>query len=114
MENNCTVLFSFEKDGSTTQADIMKDLESSDPINKRKAVKSAIKLLLQGEKMDRILMHVIRFCITCDDHQLKKLLMLYWVGSCSRRLHERWTRGRLPERQRRSLGLGDTRVSSPV
>jgi coatomer subunit beta len=41
-------------------------------------VKSAIKLLLQGEKMDRILMHVIRFCITCDDHQLKKLLMLYW------------------------------------
>ncbi len=28
--------------------------------------------------MPRVLMTVIRFCITNDDHQIKKLLMLYW------------------------------------
>jgi coatomer subunit beta len=34
--------------------------------------------LLAGEQMPRVLMTVIRFCITNDDHQIKKLLMLYW------------------------------------
>jgi coatomer subunit beta len=28
--------------------------------------------------MPRVLMTVIRFCINCDDHQIKKMLMLYW------------------------------------
>lgn len=41
-------------------------------------MKCAIVSLLAGEQMPRILMTVIRFCITSDDHQVKKLLMLYW------------------------------------
>jgi len=34
--------------------------------------------MLGGESMPRILMQVIRFCINTQDHQLKKLMMLYW------------------------------------
>ena len=34
--------------------------------------------MLSGESMPKVLMQVIRFCINTDDHQLKKLMMLYW------------------------------------
>ncbi|KAG3117929.1 hypothetical protein PI125_g3332, partial [Phytophthora idaei] len=40
--------------------------------------KSAILALLQGEKLPKVLMHIIRFCSTQSDHTLKKLLMVYW------------------------------------
>ena len=41
-------------------------------------MKSAILAVLAGEPMPRVLMTVIRYCITQEDHELKKLLMLYW------------------------------------
>jgi coatomer subunit beta len=53
-------------------------LESTDIAVKVKALKNAITGLLAGESMPKILMTVIRFCINSDDHQIKKLLMLYW------------------------------------
>ena len=34
--------------------------------------------MLSGDPMPRMLMTVIRFCINTDNHELKKLLMLYW------------------------------------
>lgn len=34
--------------------------------------------MLSGESMPKVLMQVIRFCINTNDHQLKKLMMLYW------------------------------------
>ena len=34
--------------------------------------------MLGGEALPKVLMQVIRFCINTDDHQLKKLMMLYW------------------------------------
>lgn len=78
IDKNCTFLISNEKSGSVLQEDICKDLESTDVTLKIKALKNAIMALLSGEIMPRVLMTVIRFCITQDDHQLKKLLMLYW------------------------------------
>jgi coatomer subunit beta len=78
IDKNCTFLIANEKSGSVLQDEICKDLESSEVASKVRAVKNAILALLAGESMPRVLMTVIRFCITQDDHQLKKLLMLYW------------------------------------
>lgn len=78
VEKNCTFLISTEKSTSVQQEDICKDLESTDINVKVKALKNSIIGLLAGEPMPRVLMTVIRYCINCDDHQIKKLLMLYW------------------------------------
>jgi coatomer subunit beta len=78
LDKNCTFLISTEKANSIQQEDICKDLESPEIENKVQALKNAITGLLGGETMPRVLMTVIRFCITCEDHQVKKLLMLYW------------------------------------
>jgi len=78
VDKNCTYLISTEKSSSFQQDDICKDLEHLEVASKIKALKQAIVGLLAGESMPRVLMTVIRFCITQDDHQIKKLLMLYW------------------------------------
>ncbi|CAM9250196.1 unnamed protein product, partial [Heterosigma akashiwo] len=79
-DSYCTVLFSTEKaiSSNATQEGIMKDLESNDPKVKVSALKQAILMLLAGESLPRVLMHVIRFCINTEDHLLKKYMMLYW------------------------------------
>lgn len=77
-DKNCTYLISTEKSSSFQQEEICKDLESPEVATKIKALKQAIIGLLAGESMPRVLMTVIRFCITQDDHTIKKLLMLYW------------------------------------
>ena len=59
--------------GLPGEADICKDLESSDSKIKRQALKAAIMAMLGGEAMPRALMQVIRFCINSQDHQVR-----YW------------------------------------
>lgn len=56
----------------------MAELESPDVQRKINALKKGISLLLSGEEMPRMLMSVIRFCLTVENHLLQKLLMLYW------------------------------------
>ena len=56
----------------------MASMESPKVEDKIKAVKESIGLMLQGEHLPKVLMSVIRFCITQEDHFLKKLLMIYW------------------------------------
>lgn len=77
-DKNCTFLISTEKVGSIQQEEICKDLETTEVASKIRALKNAITGLLGGETMPRVLMTVIRYCITQEDHQIKKLLMLYW------------------------------------
>ncbi|CAH0480846.1 unnamed protein product [Peronospora belbahrii] len=80
-ERYCTVLLqqvTGEKALPTSQEEILKELESPKVELKIRAVKSAILALLQGEKLPKVLMHIIRFCSTQSDHTLKKLLMVYW------------------------------------
>lgn len=80
LDKNCTVLFhgSNEKGNPPTQDEILKGLESPKVDVKIKAAKDAILALLNGESLPKVLMYVIRFCSTHEDHQLKKLLMIYW------------------------------------
>ncbi|OQR98671.1 coatomer subunit beta [Achlya hypogyna] len=81
-EKNCTVLLfsGVEKGGlqPPSQDEILKGLESAKMEDKVRALKAAILALLNGEKLPRVLMQIIRFCSTKEDHQLKKLLMIYW------------------------------------
>lgn len=79
MENNCTLLVALpDKQALPTVADITAELESPEPWKKIAALKNTIMLVLAGEEMPRVLMTVIRYCITVEDHTLQKLLMLYW------------------------------------
>jgi coatomer subunit beta len=78
VDKHCTFLISTEKSSSLQQEDICKDIENSDIPAKVRGLKSAIIGLIAGEVYPRVLMTVIRFCITQDDHEIKKLLMLYW------------------------------------
>ena len=78
MNQPCTVLIS--SDGKLSSVDIATlraDLESKDIQKKRNAVKSAIIQMSNGKDMSDLLMYVIRFCVTVDDHELSKLLHMY-------------------------------------
>lgn len=75
----CTLLVATpDKVALPTQTELSAELENSDIARKVAALKKVIMLVLGGEDMPRILMTVIRYCITQEDHTLQKLLMLYW------------------------------------
>ncbi len=79
MESQCTLLISMEKGVPPTPGEIQKELEKQDPESKIKALKTLILLILNGEKMSSgVLMSVIKYCINTENHELKKLLYLYW------------------------------------
>lgn len=67
-----------QSSGPPTQEEIMKDLENPKMPRKIEGVEKAIRALASGESQPKIMMHIIRFCITADDNYLQKLLMLYW------------------------------------
>jgi hypothetical protein len=74
----CTLLVSQDKVTLPSQAEVQADLESADIPRKVNAVKTCILMILNGEDMSKLLMTVIRFCITVEDHEIKKLLMYFW------------------------------------
>ena len=52
--------------------------EGSDVRTKIEALKRVILMILNGEKMQSILMTVIRFVMPQQDHTIKKLLLIFW------------------------------------
>lgn len=75
MNQPCTVLISSDgKLSSRDSASLRADLESTDIAKKREAVKSCIIQMSNGKDMSDLLMTVIRYCVTVDDHELTKLL----------------------------------------
>ena len=60
------------------QDEIREELEAKEIEKKVSGLKTLISLLLNGEIMPKLLMIVIRFCVPCDDHKIKKLLLVYW------------------------------------
>lgn len=79
MESHCTFLVTVpDKLALPSVQELTTELESSDPTRKVAALKKTIMLVLAGEEMPRVLMTVIRFCITSEDHALQKLLMFYY------------------------------------
>ena len=71
-EGNCTLLIAPpDKVGLPSQQELVTELESADVQRKTAALKKAILMLLSGEDMPRMLMTVIRYCITVEDHTLQ-------------------------------------------
>lgn len=54
------------------------DLEHGDNRVKAAALKKIIQLVLSGERLPGLLMIIIRFVLPCNDHQIKKLLLIFW------------------------------------
>ena len=77
-ERFCTVLINSDKAPPPNEEELREELESKDIEKKVVGLKKLISLLLNGESMPKMLMVVIRFCVTCDDHKIKKLLLIYW------------------------------------
>lgn len=68
----------YDKSTPPNEDEIREQLESKDVEQKVAGLKTLISLLLNGEVMPKLLMNVIRFCVPCDDHKIKKLLLVYW------------------------------------
>lgn len=77
-EKYCTFLIHSEKAEQHDEEDITKRLESKKDSVKVEALEELLLLMLNGERFPKMLMTVIRFVVTSNDHRLKKLLMLFW------------------------------------
>lgn len=61
-----------------TQEELQKRLEDKSDTVKADALEELVLLMIGGESYPKMLMTVIRFCCTSNDHRIKKLLMLFW------------------------------------
>ncbi|EDQ86533.1 uncharacterized protein MONBRDRAFT_38413 [Monosiga brevicollis MX1] len=88
-----TLITDDDADLNFSEQELRKQLESSRVEDKVEALKVAIQLLLNGEKLPSLLVPVIRYVMPCDDHTVKKLLLIFWevvpkYGSDGKLLHE--------------------------
>ncbi|XP_054168889.1 coatomer subunit beta-like [Oppia nitens] len=90
----CYTLINTEADDTVSEMTIRNDLEKGDVKSRTEALKKLIYNILNGEKFPpNMLMTVIRYCLPSDDHQIKKLLLIFWEivpkrGSDGKLLHE--------------------------
>lgn len=57
----------------------MNTTEHGDVRAKTEALKKLIYLILNGEKFPpNMLMTIIRYVLPCNDHEVKKLLLIFW------------------------------------
>jgi len=54
------------------------DLENGDVKTKTAALKKTLLMILNGEKVNNVLMTIIRFVLPSQDHMIKKLLLIFW------------------------------------
>jgi coatomer subunit beta len=83
-EKHCTVLIFYEKGVPPTSDEIAKKLENKKDSVKAEALEELILLMINGEAYPKLLMTIIRFVCTTNDHRVKKLLTIYWeiVDKC--------------------------------
>eukprot|EP00933_Yihiella_yeosuensis_P040295 TRINITY_DN34578_c0_g1_i1.p1 TRINITY_DN34578_c0_g1~~TRINITY_DN34578_c0_g1_i1.p1 ORF type:complete len:1008 (-),score=269.56 TRINITY_DN34578_c0_g1_i1:146-3169(-) len=74
----CTVLIHYEKGVPPTSDEIAKKLENKKDSVKAEALEELVLLMINGESYPKLLMTIIRFVCTCNDHRVKKLLTIYW------------------------------------
>lgn len=83
-EKHCTVLIHYEKGVPPTSDELAKRLENKKDSVKAEALEELVLLMINGESYPKLLMTVIRFVVTSNDHRVKKVLMIYWeiVDKC--------------------------------
>jgi len=83
LEAPCSLLLSYESPMSmqlqlSKEAEFMQQLEQKDEEIKIEALKVLINNVSNGEQYPRLLMSVMKFCLHCENHLVKKLLLAYW------------------------------------
>ena len=78
-EQPCFCLLSPLDDNDVPTEDMLRgELEDSDHHKKAAGLKKLIRLIISGERFPSLLMVVIRYVMPVDDHELKKLLLVFW------------------------------------
>ncbi|XP_036319058.1 coatomer subunit beta [Rhagoletis pomonella] len=57
---------------------LKQDLEKGDTNVKIETLKKVIQMLLNGERLSGLIMTIIRFVLPVQNHQIKKLLLIFW------------------------------------
>jgi coatomer subunit beta len=79
VEQPCYTLINLPSDSEpANEMQLKQDLEHGDLRTKTEALKKVIQMMLNGEKMQSLLMTVIRFVMPLQDHTLKKMLLVFW------------------------------------
>jgi len=83
-EKHCTVLIHYEKGTPPDAEEFSKRLENKKDSVKAEALEELVLLMINGESYPKLLMTIIRFVVTSNDHRTKKLLTIYWetVDKC--------------------------------
>jgi len=77
-EQPCYTLISTPDSDYPSQDQLRKELEIGDIKAKADALKKVIYIILNGEKIPGILMAVVKFVLPLQDHNIKKLLLIFW------------------------------------
>ncbi|XP_057377266.1 coatomer subunit beta-like [Daphnia carinata] len=77
-EQPCYTLISTPDSDYPSQDQLRKELEIGDIKAKIDALKKVIYIILNGEKIPGILMAVVKFVLPLQDHNVKKLLLIFW------------------------------------
>ena len=88
MENEkvCTLIINGDKKVQPTPMDIQKKIEAASSVYMQRkdakklaeALEELLLFMVNGNSYPKLLMTIIRFVITCDDHRVKKLCAIYW------------------------------------
>ena len=75
----CYTIINVPSDFETpNELQLKMDLEKGDIKAKTEALKKIIYMILNGEKIQGMLMNIIRFVLPCQDHMIKKMLLIFW------------------------------------
>jgi len=75
----CYTLINVPSDFETpNEMQLKQDLEKGTTKEKTEALKKAIYMILNGEKIQGLLMNIIRFVLPSQDHMIKKMLLIFW------------------------------------
>lgn len=75
----CYTIINVPSDFETpNEIQLKNDLEKGDIKVKTEALKKIIYMILNGEKIQGLLMTIIRFVLPSQDHMIKKMLLIFW------------------------------------
>ncbi|AES71192.2 adaptin amino-terminal region protein [Medicago truncatula] len=77
MEKSCSLVVHFDKGTPALTTEIKESLKRNDVAAKIEALKKTIMLLLNGETIPQLFITVIHYVLTCVNHTVQKLLLLY-------------------------------------
>lgn len=75
---NCTLLVGISKNTTLSAKGVKEALENGDLVVRADALEQLIRMHLNGESQNHMIMTVIRFITPIDDHLIKKLVLYFW------------------------------------